>query len=321
MRERLTGSSSARRAASTSGNSGIVFLLVDAINVAVTRGDVVEAVHRVHAVVVRDGRVAESWGDPGLVAYVRSAAKPLQALPLVPYELPPQELAIACASHEALPDQLVAVRALLGRAGATVDDLECGAEHGSRLKHNCSGKHAGFLFLCRARGWEQAGYRLLEHPVQREVLALLTAAVAREPATAVDGCGVPTFALTLVEMAGLFAGLVRGEPDGSAAVAGAMTANPRLVGGPQAVDTLVMRGLPGAVAKRGAEGLLCAGLPDGTGVALKVEDGANRAAYAAAGVVLGLPELDGRPVRSSRGEVVGAISARPNSSTTFPQPL
>ncbi|MGH3042922.1 MAG: asparaginase, partial [Gaiellaceae bacterium] len=230
-----------------------------------TRGDIVESRHQAHAVVVRDGEVAESWGDPDLVAFVRSAAKPLQALPLVPYDLPQEELAIACASHEARPDQLVVVRALLQRAGVSKDDLECGAEHGSRLRHNCSGKHAGFLFLCRARGWETEGYRLAAHPLQQEILALVAERIGRPEqtiSTAVDGCGVPTFALTLTEMARLFADLARGEPAGARSVVEAMTAHPELVGGPQAVDTLVMRALPGAVAKRGAEGVLCAGLPD-----------------------------------------------------------
>jgi L-asparaginase len=285
---------------------------VDALSVAVTRGDIVESRHLAHAVVVRDGEVAESWGDPDLVAFVRSAAKPLQALPLVPYDLPQEELAIACASHEARPDQLVAVRALLARADASTDDLECGAEHGSRLRHNCSGKHAGFLFLCRARGWETEGYRLPAHPLQQEILALVAERIGRPQeaiGTAVDGCGVPTFALTLTEMARLFADLARGEPPDARSVVEAMIAHPDLVGGPHAVDTLVMRALPGAVAKRGAEGVLCAGLPDGAGVALKVEDGAHRAAYAAAGAVLRLPELAERPLRSSRGEVVGSISA------------
>jgi L-asparaginase len=286
---------------------------VDAINVAVTRGDIVESRHRAHAVAVRGGEVVEAWGDPDLLAYVRSAAKPLQALPLVPYDLPSEELAIACASHEARPDQLVAVRALLERAGVSTDDLECGAEHGSRLRHNCSGKHAGFLFLCRARGWDPEGYRLPEHPLQQELLALVAETVGRpaeEIVTAVDGCGVPTFALTLTEMAAMFAGFARGEPGGMETVAAAMTAHPELVGGPQAVDTLAMRALPGAVAKRGAEGVVCAGLPDGTGIALKVEDGAYRASYAAAGVVLGIPELVERPLHSSRGDLVGSISAR-----------
>jgi L-asparaginase II len=284
---------------------------VDAINVAVTRGGIVESRHRAHAVVVRDGDVAEAWGDPELVAYVRSALKPVQALPLVPYDLPTEELAIACASHEALPDQLVAVRALLERAGASADDLECGAEHGSRLRHNCSGKHAGFLYLCRERGWDREGYRLAEHPLQQEVQALVAGLVGREPVTAIDGCGVPTFALSLTEMAAMFAGLARGEPEGIGEPAAAMTAHPELVGGPHAVDTLVMRALPGAVAKRGAEGLLCVALPDGAGLALKVEDGAHRAAYAAAGAVLGIPELADRPVHSSRGDLVGNVTAEP----------
>lgn len=271
-----------------------------------------ESRHLVHAVVVRDGEVAQAWGDPDVVSFVRSAAKPLQALPLVPFGLPEEELAIACASHEALPEQLVVVRALLERAGATTDDLECGAEHGSKLRHNCSGKHAGFLFLARRQGWETKGYRLPDHPVQQGVHALVAETVGKDGAeldTAVDGCGVPTFALSLTEMAHVFAGLARGEPAGADVVVRAMTSHPQLIGGPGAVDTLVMRALPGSIAKRGAEGVLCVGLADGAGVALKVEDGANRAAYVAAGVVLGIPELSERPVRNSRGETVGTISA------------
>ena len=287
---------------------------MDPISVAVTRGEIVESRHRVHGVLVRDGEVTESWGDPELVVYVRSAAKPLQALPLVPYDLPSRELAIACASHEALPYQLVAVRALLERAGATTDDLECGPEHGSRLRHNCSGKHAGFLFLCRARGWNPEGYRLLGHPLQQEIRSLVTGLLGCEPAIAIDGCGVPTFALSLTEMAAAFAGFARGEPDGIETLTAAMTMHPDLIGGPQAVDTLIMRALPGAIAKRGAEGLLCVGLPDGTGLALKVEDGAYRGSYAAAGAVLGIGELAERPLHSSRGDVVGTVSAERRGS-------
>ena len=285
---------------------------MDAISVAVERGGLVESRHRVHAVVLRDGRIERSWGDPGTVAYVRSAAKPLQALPLAPLGLPDEELAIACASHEARPEQLAAVRALLARAAVTEDDLECGAEHGSRLGHNCSGKHAGFLLLAHECGWETEGYRLPDHPVQREMRRIVAGAVGRAPETletAVDGCGVPTYALSLVEMARAFAGLVGGEPPEAATVLRAMTALPDLVGGPESVDTRVMRALPGAVAKRGAEGVLCVGTADGAALALKVEDGAGRAAYAAAGLVLGIPELAERPLTNSRSEVVGAVAA------------
>jgi len=287
---------------------------VDPISVTVTRGALVESRHRVDAVVVRDGEVAHAWGDPDVVSFVRSAAKPLQALPLVPLGLPAEELAIACASHEALPEQLVVVRALLERAGVSKDALECGAERGSRLRHNCSGKHAGFLLVARERGWALEGYRLPGHPLQQEIRRIVAAAAGRseeDVATATDGCGVPTFALSLSEMARVFAGLARGEPDGAEAVVRAMTAHPALVGGPVSVDTLVMRALPGAVAKRGAEGVLCVGLPNGDGMALKVEDGGYRAVYAAAGRVLGLPELAERPLRNSRGEVVGSIAATP----------
>ena len=285
---------------------------MDAISVAVRRGRLVESTHRAHAVVVRDGEMVDSWGDPDLVAFVRSAAKPLQALPLVPLRLPGEELAIACASHEALPEQLVAVRALLARAGATKDDLECGAERGSRLRHNCSGKHAGFLLVCRERGWDPAGYRLPGHPLQQELRRIVAAAAGRPEErleTAVDGCGVPTCALSLAEMARVFAGLGAGRPEGAGDVVRAMTAHPALVGGPDSVDTVVMRTLPGAVGKRGAEGVLCVGLPDGRGMALKVEDGAYRAVYAAAGLVLGVAELAERPLRNSRGEPVGSVTA------------
>jgi L-asparaginase II len=285
---------------------------MDALSVAVRRGDIVEAIHRVHAVAVRDGEVVESWGDPDLVTHMRSAAKPFQALGLVrdEPELPAEELAIACASHEALPAQLAAVEALLHRAGATEADLECGGEGESRIRHNCSGKHAGMLLRCRLNDWKRSGYRLAGHPLQEEIRAEVAAAAELTPTelgTGVDGCGVVAFAMPLRRMALMFSRLVREELPGSAAVVAAMRQHPKLVGGPAVHDTLVMEAVPGSVAKRGAEGLLCAGLPDGTGIALKVEDGANRAVGAAIGTLLGIAALERRPVENSRGDEVGEI--------------
>ena len=104
-----------------------------------TRGRLVESRHRVHAVAVRGGRVVGAAGDPGFVTFLRSAAKPFQALPLACEhpELPSEELAIACSSHEARDEQLALARSLLERAGAREEELECGAERGSRLRHNC----------------------------------------------------------------------------------------------------------------------------------------------------------------------------------------
>src|SRR5918995_5780781 len=206
-----TASSSARRNASISGNSGID-AAVNPISVAVERGGVVESRHRVHAVSVRDGDVVEALGDPELVTFMRSAAKPLQAL-LVVREYPDlaeEEVAIASASHGARHEQLDAVKALLARAWATEEELECGPVEGSRLRHNCSGKHAGMLAVCAARDWPRENYRLRDHPLQQAVVdevARLTNFPASDLPLAVDGCGVVTFALPLESMAAVFAGL------------------------------------------------------------------------------------------------------------------
>jgi L-asparaginase II len=286
---------------------------VEPIVVEVVRGDVVEARHRVHAVAVSDGVVAESAGDPSLVAFFRSSAKPIQALPVVRArpDLDDAEIAIASASHLHRPDQLEPVRSLLEKAGATQDDLECGPEP-TRIEHNCSGKHAAMLLLCRERGWPFEGYRLASHPCQAELLLEVALAAEVEPsslATGIDGCGVVTYGLTLERTAHAFARMQR--LDGGPRVAGAMRARPELVRGEGAPDTELMRLDQGWVAKGGAEGLLCAAR-DGLGLAVKSEDGAQRPlgpALAAFLTVLGLDagSLGEAAVENSRGEVVGAL--------------
>jgi L-asparaginase II len=287
---------------------------MDPLTVAVVRGDNVESRHRVHAARLdSSGALVDSRGDPGLVTYMRSAAKPVQALLLVRAydDLAEEDVAIASASHHARAEQVAAVRELLARAGATEEDLECGAVDGSRVNHNCSGKHAGFLCDCTAHGWPFEGYRLPDHPLQREVFAAVDEAAslhgARVP-IAVDGCGVPTFALSLERMAAMFGRLIRRELQGAGRVVAAMAAHPALVEGPGSAATELMRALPGAVAKGGAEGVLCVGLPDGGALALKVEDGSSRAALAAATNLLALAEHGGDTIRNSRGEAVGAIT-------------
>src|SRR5213596_2244569 len=149
---------------------------IDPIRVSVRRGGVTEAVHRVHAVAVQEGAVIAEAGDPQLVAFMRSSSKPLQALPVARArgDLDARDLAIASASHLADEAQLDAVRALLEKAPASVEELECGPEGDppSPLNHNCSGKHAGMLALCRVNDWPSEGYRLVDHPVQRAALAV-----------------------------------------------------------------------------------------------------------------------------------------------------
>ena len=283
------------------------------ITVDVMRGGVVEALHTVHAVAVSDGAIVESCGDPRLVTLFRSSAKPIQALPVVRArsDLDDAEIAIACASHLHRPDQLEPVRSLLAKAGATEDDLECGPEP-TRLEHNCSGKHAAMLLLCRERDWPTEGYRLASHPCQQELVAEAAAAADVQPAslpTAVDGCGVVTYGLTLERMAHAFACLE--TLDGGPRVADAMRARPELVRGDGAPDTELMRLGQGWVAKGGAEGLLCAAR-EGLGIALKVEDGAQRPlGVALAGFLahlgLGTGDLGDVAVTNSRGEVVGEL--------------
>ncbi|HUG65820.1 MAG TPA: asparaginase [Gaiellaceae bacterium] len=224
---------------------------------------------------------------------------------------PTRRSLIACASHLHRPDQLEPVRSLLAKAGATEDDLECGPEP-TRLEHNCSGKHAAMLLLCRERGWPTDGYRLASHPCQQEALAQVAQAADVEPAsipTAIDGCGIVTYALTLERMAYAFSRLE--TLDGGRRAADAMRARPELVRGDGAPDTELMRLGYGWVAKGGAEGLVCAAR-DGLGIALRVEDGAQRplgVALAAFLAQLGLDAGNLATVRvaNSRGEIVGEL--------------
>ena len=293
--------------------------MAEPITVAVRRGDTVEARHTVHAVAVRDGAVVAEAGDGGLVTFMRSSAKPIQALPLIRVrpDLEDRELAIASASHLADPQQIGAVRSLLAKAPAQEDELECGAEGDppSPLRHNCSGKHAGFLALCRAHGWDSRGYRLPDHPVQQTMLAEVASAAdlqEHELPTAVDGCGVVNFALPLERMAYAYSRFT--DLDGGARVADAMRAHPALIRGPGAPDTVIMESLPGWIAKGGAEGLLCAAGPDGIGIALKVEDGSARAVGPGVAAFLDrlghpLDALESAGVGNSRGEIVGEIRA------------
>jgi L-asparaginase II len=271
---------------------------VDAIRVTVRRGDVVEAVHRVHAATT-DG---ESWGNPDLTFFFRSSSKPIQAIPFVEGydDLGDDEIAIACASHRAEPAQLAAVRKVLARAGATADDLENGLQEGrpeGKVGHNCSGKHAGMLAACRAHGWPLHPYRDPAHPLQQRIAELLGG-----EQIAVDGCGVPTFSTSLAGAAAMLTHTPQLIRD-------AMRAHPELVGSERgSVDTDLMRLRDGWIAKGGAEGLFCAAHADGRGIALKAEDGAYRAIGPALALVLGIDELAATPVKNSLGEVVGAIT-------------
>jgi L-asparaginase II len=284
----------------------------------VRRGDFVECVHEVHAVAVRGGAIVASAGDASLVTSLRSAAKPLQALPLARAypDLGDEELAIAAASHYGTPRHVEAVRKLLAATGGREGELDCGRQAGrppEPIYDNCSGKHAGMLAVCRANGWPVAGYRHPDHPLQRLLLDEVATATGLEPGdirTGIDGCGVVAFALPLERAAIAFSRLE--VLDGGARIAAAMRAHPVLVGGEGATDTLLMQAHPGVLAKGGAEGLICASA-GGMGLALKVVDGnprAQRPAFAAFAEGLGvpLPEFAQVSVENRHGDPAAGIS-------------
>jgi L-asparaginase II len=192
---------------------------------------------------------------------------------------------------------------------------------------NCSGKHAAMLATCVANGWPTDGYLSLDHPVQTAITGTI-ARLAGEPVEriAVDGCGAPQHALTLLGLARSFGALAAAASAAESRTAAAMRAHPDLVGGPGREVTRLLEGVPGLVAKDGAEGVFAAALPDGSAAAVKVADGANRASHlllVAALRALGAsePVLDelasspvlggGRPVGELRGsgELVEAVSS------------
>ena len=293
--------------------------MAEPLSVAVRRGEFVESVHCVHAVAVQDGAIVAEAGDPGLTASLRSSAKPIQALLLARARenLEEQDLAIAAASHYGTPMHVEAVRELLRKTGGREEELDCGLQAGRRAEpiyHNCSGKHAGMIGVCRERDWPVEGYRRRDHPLQRELHREVAAAAELEPdevATATDGCGVVAFALPLERAARAFARLERLE--GGDRVAAAMRARPELVGGEGSTDTELMRTLPGWTAKGGAEGLMCVASADSLGLALKSLDGNSRAlrpALAAFGTMLGLDlsAFAEVPMENSHKERVGTIS-------------
>jgi L-asparaginase II len=259
-----------------------------------TGGEVVESVHSGHlAVVGQDGEVLGAIGDPGAVTFVRSAVKPFQAtacLELLGASDRPSEaeLAVAWSSHRAEPRHLEAVAALLDRAATAPEELTCPPAVGeaapgaspSRPQHNCSGKHALFALAGRHLGCPRERLLDPDGPLQRSVLAVLEQAVGPAAALGVDGCGAPAVVIPLRRLAQAFAGLAvdrRFE-----AVRSAGFAHPGLVGGEGRLESALLGA--GIVAKVGAEGVFAAGWRgaegQGRGVAVKVGDGASRAANA-----------------------------------------
>ncbi len=287
--------------------------------VEVMRGGIVESRHRGSVAVVDDaGRTVLALGDVERPVYPRSAVKALQALPLVEsgaaerFGLGDQEIALACASHAGAPEHVATAASMLAKAGQGPQVLECGAHwpngpaemralaasgaSPTALHNNCSGKHSGFVCVACALGVDPHGYVAVDHPVQREVRAVfeqMTGLAIDPQARGTDGCSIPTYAIAPLALARALArfgtgkGLEPGRARAAERIRGAVAAYPRMVSGEGRFDTVVMSRLGRRLfCKVGAEGMYCAALPgQGLGVAIKIDDGAARAAEVAMGAV------------------------------------
>ncbi len=319
--------------------------MANPILVELTRGDLVESVHRGSvAVLDASGAVRLALGDVMSPVYSRSSLKPMQAMVLVEsgaaeaFGLSDEEVALACASHSGEPMHTGRVTAWLARLGLGEHDLACGA-HPSRYEpvaeamirdglkptrvfNNCSGKHAGFLTV--ARHWDFAAehYERAEHPVQRAVAAVLRdLSDAADLPYGIDGCAAPNFATSLAEFARAAArmaapdALEKPRADAARRIIGAMIKYPELMSGTgRACATLIRAGGGRVAVKTGAEGFFGGWIPGlGLGIAIKIDDGAGRAAETAIAAVLDRLGLLGEaaqgilraPILNTRGTVVG----------------
>jgi len=305
----------------------------------VVRSGFVESVHFGSVVVLdADGGIRLAVGDVGSPMFPRSSNKPIQAAAMLRagLDLDGELLALVSSSHSGEPFHLEGVRRILASVGLAesalqntpdlpYDEVERHAwltqgRGPSSIAGNCSGKHAGMLATCVAAGWDTATYLDPRHPLQ-QLMAQTLAELAAEPiaATGVDGCGAPVMAVSLTGLARAFAALAvasPGTPEGR--VVAAVRAHPRWLGGSRRDVTALIEGVPGLVAKDGAEAVYAAALPDGRAVALKIADGGQRASavvMAAALRVAGvdapvLDELAHAPVLG-HGKPVGAVQALP----------
>jgi L-asparaginase II len=277
--------------------------------VEVTRGGQVESRHLISAAVVDEqNRLLAQVGEPQLLTFLRSAAKPLQALPLLAdgvadsFGFSDAEVAVCCASHSGEPAHLEAVQSILDKIGCSEHHLVCGphwpfhkgsaetlqqeGRQPTALHNNCSGKHAGMLAWSVHHGVALDDYHHADHPVQRRIcreIGAWTGSACEAMQVAVDGCGVPSFAQPLNIIAGAYATIVaeaERDPVGAAGrITRAMTSEPYFVGGTDRLTSRLMAVTSGRLlAKYGAEAVYCLGERDRRwGIAVKVEDGHRRA--------------------------------------------
>jgi L-asparaginase II len=310
--------------------------------VHVLRGGLLEGRHKVHAAVMRsDGSMLASVGDPNFTTFLRSSAKPFQAQALIPhlerFNLEARHLAIAMASHAGEDIHVATVADLQARAGIDPSWLICGIhapfdaatraelraknERPTVLHNNCSGKHSGMLAACLAMGLPTVGYGDAAHPLQRKIHQDMRDILETpDVEVAVDGCGVPCFRVPMHRAALGAAHLAAPESlpahaVGLEAARGAMGAHPYLIAGRGRFDTVLMENVPGTYSKIGAEAFAMVGVESVShgplGIALKIEDGAERARDVAAMRILeqlGVVDAANANLSAFRAETINNVA-------------
>jgi L-asparaginase II len=291
--------------------------------IELTRGEITESIHYgALAVVDYSGNLVTSYGDPNRVVFLRSTAKPLQAIPLIEagghthFNLTDKEIAVICSSHSGTDDHVEIIAGIQAKIGVGEEHLMCGAhppyhaetvkqlilrgEQPTQLRHNCSGKHTGMLAYAKLIGAPLDNYLNKEHPVQRHILntfAEMCSVAPNEIALGIDGCSAPVFAISLYHAARGWARLVdprdlsKTRAEACRTITRAMTAHPHMVAGPDRFDTAIMQhGRDHIIAKTGAEGYQGIGIMPGTlspnspslGIAIKIADGDRRGTISSA---------------------------------------
>ena len=303
------------------------------------RNGFVEGVHYGSAVVLNaDGSIQWSMGDVESQIFPRSCNKLMQGLAMVRAGVPlnGRLLALACASHSGEQIHIDGVHDILNAANVDVDSLQCPVDfpldevekdsllaqglEKSRLHMNCSGKHAAMLFTCVLNGWDTATYLELDHPLQQACKAVVEECTGETVEhIGIDGCGAPLMSTSLTGLARSFAKFAgpNADPD-QKKIADAIRSFPEYESGTRRDDFLLMKGVPGLLAKIGAEAVYGIGLPDGRALALKIDDGADRARIVAGatilrdvmGVTADIIEKQTSIEVLGGGKPVGAITAR-----------
>lgn len=253
----------------------------------VYRGNQVESIHYGIAVLFGKSGLKQSWGDPEFLCYTRSIIKPIQtkvSQELLSEKLSDIELAITTASHNSEPEQLKQIKALMDKFKICESDLHCGLYSSPKhqlhsvLEHNCAGKHILMVAACKQQGWSIDDYHNPDHPLQQaiknELVRLHGTDLKIE--TAIDGCGVPTFYLSLKQMSKIFSQMLCDTA--YTTIIRAMRAHPTIVGGTKQIDSLLMQNSTNLIAKGGAEGLMfIANLEKEEALVIKIIDGSSRA--------------------------------------------